>query len=145
MSSIEDIEVNPSLRIPGDELVVEFSRATGPGGQHVNKVETRVTLCFDIEASSVLSQQQRDRLRERLASRMNKEGVLRVSCEEARSQVANRELVRERFADLLREALVTPKKRIPTKATRSSKRKRLDEKRRRGDVKRGRGSDWNDG
>ncbi|MEE2907724.1 MAG: alternative ribosome rescue aminoacyl-tRNA hydrolase ArfB [Planctomycetota bacterium] len=144
MSSMDDIEVDPSLQIPGDELHVEFSRSTGPGGQHVNKVETRVTLCFNIEVSTVLSQEQKDRLRERLASRINKAGVLRVSCEEARSQVANRELVRERFADLVRGALVTPKKRVPTKATRASRRKRVDNKRHRGDVKRGRGGGWNE-
>lgn len=142
MSSMDDIEVHPSLQIPGDELQMEFSRSTGPGGQHVNKVETRVTLCFNIELSSVLSQEQKERLRERLASRTNKEGVLRVSCEEARSQVVNRELVRERFADLVRAALVTPKNRVPTKATRSSRRKRVNNKRHRGDVKRGRGGGW---
>ena len=142
MSSQDDIQVTLSLSIPGDEVHLEFSRATGPGGQHVNKVETRVTLCFNIAQSRALTPEQQERLQQGLASRINKEGLLRVSCEESRSQVTNRELVRERFRDLLRATLATKKKRVPTKATRASKRRRLDEKRRRGDVKKGRGSDW---
>lgn len=142
MASFEDIDILPGLHIPGSELQVEFSRSTGPGGQHVNKVETRVTICFDIDASVALGEHQRSLLKERLRSRINKKGVLRISCEESRSQATNRELVRDRFVDVIRQALKSEKKRVPTKATRASKRRRMDEKRKRGDIKRGRGSDW---
>ena len=142
MASFEDIDIQPSLRIPASELQLEFSRSTGPGGQHVNKVETRVTILFDIDASEVLNDHQRSILKEMLRSRVSKDGVLRVSCEESRSQATNRELARERFAGLIREALRSRKKRVPTKATRASKRRRMDEKRKRGDIKRGRGGDW---
>lgn len=142
MASFEGIDILPGLHIPGDELLIEFSRATGPGGQHVNKVETRVTICFDIDSSMVLDDLQRATLKDRLRSRINKHGMLRISCEESRSQAANRELVRNRFAEVLGQALKSRKKRIPTKATRASKRRRIDQKKRRGDIKRGRGSDW---
>ncbi len=142
MASFEDIDIQPGLRIPASELYLEFSRSTGPGGQHVNKVETRVTICFDIEASAVLDDHQRSCLKERLRSRINKDGILRVSCEESRSQAANRDLVRVRFTEVVSQALKSQKKRVPTKATRASQRRRMDEKRKRGDLKRGRGSDW---
>jgi len=142
LASFEDIDILPSLRIPGSELLIEFSRSTGPGGQHVNKVETRVTICFDIDSSTVLNGHQRGLLKERLRSRINKDGILRVSCEESRSQAGNRELVRTRFVEVLRQALKSQKKRIPTKATRASQRRRMDQKKKRGDIKRGRGSDW---
>ncbi|MBG79616.1 MAG: aminoacyl-tRNA hydrolase [Phycisphaerae bacterium] len=144
MSSPADLEVTDDLSIPGHELVEDFSRSSGPGGQHANKVETRVTLSFDVAGSSVLTEEQKGLLLERLASRINKNGILRVSCEESRAQAANRDLVRERFASILEQALATDARRIPTKATRASKRRRLDDKRRRGDVKRGRGGSWDD-
>ncbi len=142
MASVEDIDIQPGLRIPACELQYDFSRSTGPGGQHVNKVETRVTIRFDIDASTVLDDPQRSLLKEKLRSRINKDGILRISCEESRSQAGNRELVRVRFAELVRQAITPQKKRVPTKATRASKQRRMDEKRKRGDVKRGRGSDW---
>ena len=142
MASFEDIDIQPGLQIPAGELHIEFSRSTGPGGQHVNKVETRVTIRFDIDASAVLDDRQRSLLKERLRSRINKDGILRISCEESRSQAANRDLVRVRFAEVVSQALKPRKKRVPTKATRASKRRRMDEKRKRGDIKRGRGSDW---
>lgn len=142
MASFEDIDIQPGLRIPASELHIEFSRSTGPGGQHVNKVETRVTICFDIEGSAVLDDHRRSLLKERLRSRINKDGILRISCEESRSQSTNRDLVRVRFAEVVSQALKSQKKRVPTKATRASKRRRMDEKRKRGDIKRGRGNDW---
>ena len=142
MSVQEDIQVTSAVCIPGEELAVEFSRSSGPGGQHVNKVETRVTLCFNIETSSVLTPEQKTMIREALSSRVNKDGILRVSCEESRSQSVNRELARDRFRDLLKSAIAVRKKRVATKATRASQRKRLDNKRRRGDVKKGRGGNW---
>ena len=144
MSSSADIEVTDALSIPGHELAEEFSRSSGPGGQHANKVETRVTLSFDVTSSAVLTDQQKSLILERLASRINKSGILRISCEEARAQATNRELVRERFAEILKQALAKDAKRVPTKATRASKRRRLDDKRRRGDVKRGRGGSWDE-
>ena len=142
MGSFEGIDILPGLQIPANELHIEFSRSTGPGGQHVNKVETRVTVCFDIDGSEVLDDSQRARLRERLKSRISRDGILRISCEDSRSQATNREHVQKRFAEIVRDALKTRKKRIPTKATLASKRRRMDEKRRRGDLKRDRGNDW---
>ena len=144
MSSSADIQVTDSLCVPGHELVEEFSRSSGPGGQHANKVETRVTLSFDVTGSSILTEDQKSLILERLASRINKGGILRISCEETRAQAANRELVRERFAEILKQALMKDAKRVATKATRASKRRRLDGKRRRGDVKRGRGGSWDE-
>ena len=145
MPSSADIEVMEGLCIPGHELEEEFSRSSGPGGQHANKVETRVTLNFDVMSSEVLTEDQKAMVLERLASRINKNGILRISCEEARAQATNRDLVRARFASILEQALHQDARRIPTKATRASKRRRLDDKRRRGDVKRGRGGSWDQG
>jgi len=131
--------VNDRLDIPEDELSFSASRGGGPGGQHVNKVASRVTLRFDVMNSPSLSRDQRAALLEKLGSRLTRDGVLLLSSHESRSQAANREEVVRRFAQLLREGLQRPKKRRPTRPTRGSRERRLESKKRRSGVKRGRG------
>jgi len=131
-----DLPINPRLSIPEREITFATSTSSGPGGQHVNRVETRVTLLFDLEASESLNAEQRERIRERLATRINKAGVLRVSSQKHRSQAANREAAAERFAALLADALEEEPPRKPTRPSRAAKRRRLRKKRRRGEIKR---------
>ncbi len=134
--------INDRLSIPADELTFTASRSAGPGGQHVNKVNSRITLMFDIEASSSLDDQQKERLREHLATRINKLGLLRVSAQKERSQVLNRRRAVERFADLLRQALEEKAERRPGKIPKRSKRRRLQDKRRRSAIKKDRRGDF---
>lgn len=130
------VTVEPGIEIPISELEFTASRSSGPGGQHVNKVETRVVLSFDLLGSPSLSAEQKARIRERLASRVTKAGLLRVTAQRHRSQAANRKLAVERFASLLREALAEDAPRRPSKVPRRANRRRLAEKRRRGELKR---------
>jgi len=132
------LRVQPGLLIPETELNESYSRAGGPGGQHVNKVATRATLRWDIAASGALRSSQRDRLLEKLRSRLTTEGVLVVHASSSRSQSANRQEARERLAELIRAALVVQRKRRATRPTRASRERRLSDKKRKGDRKRGR-------
>lgn len=129
------IEIDDHLTIPEAELDFITSRSSGPGGQNVNKVETRVTLLFDVEGSPSLDEEQKERIRSELATRINKEGVLRVSVQRHRSQVDNRKEAVERFAAILAQALDEDPERRATKVPRSSRRRRLDNKKHRGRVK----------
>lgn len=110
------------------ELQFKAVRSSGAGGQHVNKVSTKVELAFDVAASQGLSAVEKERLLLKLKSRLTKDGVLQLHCDESRSQHKNRDLVVKRFFDLLKNALIVPKKRKPTKPTRSSVEKRLKSK-----------------
>lgn len=130
------VQVTPDLEIPDEELVFTTSRSGGPGGQHVNKVSTRVTLLFDVDDSPSLSPEARSRLRERLPGRINREGVLRVSSQRYRSQHANKEAVVRRFAALLRKALAESPVRVSTEVPLEVDERRLEMKRRRSEVKR---------
>jgi ribosome-associated protein len=134
-----DLEVQRGLVIPGDELHQTASRAGGPGGQHVNKTSTRVSLRWNVAESGALTNAQRARLRRRLASRLTRDGALVVHARTTRSQAQNRRLARERLAETIREALVVPKRRRSTRPTRASRERRLEGKRHRSSVKRGRG------
>jgi ribosome-associated protein len=127
------------LEIPDDELSYSFSRSGGPGGQNVNKVSSRVTLYFDVERCSALSDEQKAMIRSRLANRISKSGVLRVSSQKHRSQSANREEATLRFAALLADALAGREPRRPTKVPKREKAKRRIEKKRRSELKRIRG------
>lgn len=127
-------------RIPEAELAFEYSRSSGPGGQNVNRVETRATLLFDIARSRSLDAEQKIRLGWRLATRINRDGILRVSSQRHRTREANRRAALERFAELLEQALARARPRVKTALSAGVKRRRLDQKRRRGETKRARGA-----
>jgi ribosome-associated protein len=131
--------VGTSLRIPRGELAYYATRSGGPGGQHVNTSSTRIELWWSLEQSAAPSDEQRALLRERLATRLDGEGWLRLVESGSRSQHRNRETVTERFAELLERALRPRKARKPTRVPKAVKRRRLEGKRLRSDVKRLRG------
>jgi ribosome-associated protein len=133
---VNGLRVNRRLVIPPDELEERFSTSSGPGGQHANKASTRAELTWNIESSSVLGPRQRERLRSRLASRLDSNGVLRVASEKHRSQLRNREEARTRLAELVDRALKVERPRVKTKPTRAGKERRLQQKRRRSEIKR---------
>ncbi len=142
---VSDVHIPPGpgvpsgLVIPAGELTERFSRATGPGGQGVNTTDSRVQLSFDVAASVVLGDDQRERVLRRLRSRLAGT-ILTVDASEFRSQWRNRVAARERLAGLLREALAPPAPpRRPTRPSRGSIDRRLTSKRRRGETKRQRG------
>ncbi len=132
----DGLRVNDSVVIPRDELVARASRAGGAGGQHVNTSATRIELLWNLGASRVLSDEQRERLRQKLVARLDAEGNVRVVASDRRSQRQNRESAEERLAALVRAALVVPRKRRPTKPSRAAKQARLDEKKRISEKKR---------
>ncbi len=136
------ISIDGNIEIPMSELRFTTTRSSGPGGQNVNKVETRVILSFDLAASPSLSPELKSRIGERLATRVSKAGILRVTAQRHRSQAANRQLVLERFVALLNDALAEEAPRQPTLVPRRAKQKRLDEKHRRSEVKRRRSGDF---
>jgi ribosome-associated protein len=133
------VHVLDDLDIPDEELEFSTSRSSGPGGQNVNKVNTRVTVLFDVERSAVLSEEQRELLRARLGGRISRAGVLRVVSQRHRTQLANRDAAVARLATLVREALSEQPERVPVKVPAAVKERRLEEKHRRGDLKRERG------
>jgi ribosome-associated protein len=132
------LQVNDTLSIPRSELDVRVSRASGAGGQHVNKTSSRVEIFWNIPGSRALSDEQRSRLMEKLASKLTTEGSIRVVASDMRSQSRNRDLAEERLADLVRRALIIPKKRRATKPTRAAKEARLESKKRHSTKKRDR-------
>jgi len=136
-----DLYVSASLTIPRHELAVRASRAGGAGGQHVNTSSTRVELEWNVTRSRALSDAQRERLTQALRSRLTADGTLRVVASERRSQAQNRDAAEERLATVVRRGLVVPKRRRPTKPTRASVERRLEDKRRRGERKRRRHGD----
>lgn len=130
------IQINQSLAIPDEELTFSASRSGGPGGQNVNKVNTRVTLWFDVAGSPTLSAEQKQMLLTHLANRITRKGVLQITSQQHRTQPANRNAAVERFVELLAQALARPKPRHKTRPTYSSKQRRLETKRLRSDTKR---------
>ena len=135
----EDLRVRADVVIPGAEIQEAASRSSGPGGQHVNKTSTRVTLRWNVRETSAVGAVRRARLLERLDRRLTRGGELLVHADAHRSRSRNRELARERLAELVRDALKKPRARGPTRATRASRERKLAEKKRRSLVKRTRG------
>jgi ribosome-associated protein len=126
----ESIRVTRSVSIPLSEIAFRYSRSSGPGGQHAQKSETRVEALFDVEASSSLTNRQKNRV-------VRKAGpILRAIAQDERSQARNRELATERVADALREALRVERRRVATKPSKAAVERRLEQKRRRSQTKR---------
>lgn len=136
MASDEPLRINDHLAIPMAEFELRATRSGGPGGQHVNTSSTRIELVWDVAASPSLDEAQRTRLLERLASRLDSAGRLRLVAQGERSQLRNREAVLARLATVVRQALVVPRKRKATRPTKASKEKRLTQKKQRGQLKR---------
>jgi ribosome-associated protein len=132
------MQITPTLAIDESELEERFVRASGPGGQNVNKVATAVQLRFDVDRSPSLNDEVRARLRAIAGSRMTSEGVLVIDARTHRTQADNREDARARLVELLRRALVRPKRRRKTRPSVASKERRLTSKKSRSDTKRGR-------
>ena len=133
--------VNERLSIPRHELTARASRAGGAGGQHVNTSSTRIEILWNVRTSMALDDETRARLVERLATRIDGEGSIRVVASDRRSQRQNRESAEGRLVELVRKALVVPKKRRATKPSRASKEKRISEKKKRGETKAARRKD----
>jgi ribosome-associated protein len=145
MTDDDHIWIDETLTIPRNEVQLRFARSSGPGGQHVNKVETRAVLRFNVEASSALSDEAKARIRERLAHRINRYGELHLAVEEHRARKANVQLALSRFAELVRDALAEEPQRHATRIPRNERRRRLEDKRKRSRRKQLRGKVDEDG
>jgi ribosome-associated protein len=133
------IHVTRSISIDEDEIEESFTRSSGAGGQHVNTTDSAVLLRFDVARSPGLPDLVKTRLADIAGSRMTREGILVLRSEGSRSQLLNRQEVRERLLAMIREATIIPKKRRPTKPSRAAKARRVDAKKARSGVKAGRG------
>lgn len=129
------IEINNKISIREDELVFKFSRSSGPGGQNVNKLNTRVTLFFDVANTTSLSDGQKKWILKRLSTRTDKNGVIRVVSQKYRTQKANRKVAVERLVELFKDALRKKPVRKKTEVPQWAKQKRLEQKKRRSMLK----------
>ncbi len=125
------IYINKELSIPKKEITFTSSRSSGPGGQHINKTSSRITLWFNVILSPSLSEEQKQRILYILKTRINRDGVLQISSQTSRSQLANKAAALLRFAEILRNALIKKPARKKTKIPRSVKLRRLEQKKKR--------------
>lgn len=139
---MEDLVINERVVIPEEELLFSFSRSGGPGGQNVNKVNSKATLSWNVNSSQVLYPAAMQRLKILAATRINSEGFLQITSQVHRDQIGNINACRERLRGLIVEALKPPTIRRATKPTLGSKRRRLEGKRIQSDKKQGRSSSW---
>ncbi|OWU86310.1 peptide chain release factor I [Oceanicola sp. 22II-s10i] len=133
------LRITDQISLQDWEMTEQFIRASGPGGQNVNKVSTAVELRFEAERSPSLPPPVKARLKRLAGRRWTKDGAVVIQVSEERSQARNREIARDRLAELVRQATVAPKRRVKTKVPLGQKRRRLEEKKARGEVKEGRG------
>jgi ribosome-associated protein len=141
MDSSSQLRVTSGVSIPRSELQYKARAPGGAGGQHVNTSSTRIELLWDLPRSIAVSEDERERLRTKLAARLDSDGMVRVVASDRRSQSQNRQAADERLVGLVKHALAVAKKRRPTKPTRSSKEQRIAEKKRHSEKKRDRRSD----
>lgn len=132
-----DIDIDKLIK----ECVFTAARSSGSGGQNVNKVSSKVSLIFDVNSSDTLDEEQKRLILEKLANRVNKNGILQISSESERTQWMNKKAVTARFSLLVRQALAPERKRVATKPTLTSIQKRLEEKKRKSEKKRFRSRD----
>ena len=135
---MNDITIENGIEIPYHELEITTSRSGGPGGQHVNKTETRITIRWNIKETSAFSESIKERILKNLGSRLTADGDLIIHNSESRSQLQNKKNALEHLAAIIRKALFAPKKRIKTKISKKEKENRLLEKKQRGEIKKGR-------
>ncbi len=133
---MEEIVITGSLAVPSSEINFRTSRSGGPGGQNVNKVESRVELLFDVEHSATLTEDQRRKILAKLKNKIDSNGVLHVTSQTSRSQWENKETAVQEFVRLLKLSLKTAKKRVPTRPSKTAKEKRLKKKKIHSETKR---------
>ena len=134
--SVNGVRVNDSLVIPESELDIKASRASGAGGQHVNKTSSRVEIAWNVRQSKVLTEDQKAMIEARIASRLTEDGTIRVVASDTRSQLRNREAAQRRLGEVIARALIPKKKRKPTRRPRSANEARLTEKKKHSEKKR---------
>ncbi len=134
-SEAGQLKITNALSLPEKELIYTASRSSGPGGQKVNKVSSRITLWFDVLHSPSLTEEEKQQILKKLSTRINKAGILRVSAQQTRSQWDNRELAKGRLVELLQQALIKPRSRRKTRVPRRVQEERIAEKKKRSRIK----------